>query len=176
MKVPEQFKIALKALKLLHPELLNIIGAQWCLESDFGRSDLAKKACNFSGLGYRDLAPFLHKNILERVGMYQYTGQDGDTKEYLKCYMPVDFAHVYLAFLRREVYNTPEIKVGELLQSPLALLGWIADQGFCGWVPGVKRKDYQTDEDYQQATHAEYVRSVLECSLSTNYQKLLREL
>lgn len=179
----EQFKIALRSLKRQYPTLLEIIGAQWALESNYGKSPLAREAANYSGLGYRDLSAHLPKDVWERVGKCEYTGQDGDTKDYLLLYKPADFPEVYMAFLSRPHYKIVETDPSVRIYSPkffdelpFHFMAHIASKGFCYWVKNVKRKDFETEEEYLRATFRQYLADVMICANSKKFRALLEEL
>jgi hypothetical protein len=185
IEISPEFRTALEKLKKSYPELSYLTGSQWCLESNFGRSILAKENFNFAGLGYRDLSNYLPLDTLQRVHEVTYMGQDQDRKSYLKLDDPADFAQVFFAFLKRPIYkiqfggrgfSEQNLYPWKWVDHPLLFLSHIATKGFCGWTPSVKRKDYETDEEYYRDTHADYVKSVLECSLSDNYRQIYNSL
>lgn len=166
------FISALRRLKQDHPVLFEVVSAQWCYESNYGNSLLARASNNFSGLKCRDLSPYLPRDIWERVGHHVHQDTKGDTDPYLKCYDPADFPEVYMAFLDREVYKRASYKgkfdpfLFEDLRHPTSFLAHIADCGFCAWIPKFNGT--------QQELYTEYVYRVLKVRHSKKYQELMR--
>lgn len=174
----QSFLIALRKLKEQHPALFPVIMAQWCYESNYGESPLAYNANNFSGLKYRDLSPYLPRDVWERVGQHPHTDRKGEHDPYIKCYLPSDFVDVYFAFLRREPYKrvywsgdypytvTPSALLA--MKRPATFLAWIAECGFCAWIP---RFTGTGSEMY-----TEYVFRVLKVQKSPKYKEILSRL
>lgn len=180
IEISPEFRTCLEVLKKDYESLAFLTASQMCVESNYGRSRLSSHF-NYCGLGYRDLSDYLPADVLSRVHEVTYTGQDQDTKSYLKLDDPADFPRVYFAFLKRSIYNIQFGGKGFTEQNfypwkwekyPLMFMAHVASKGFCGWTPSIKRKDYATDEEYYRDTHADYLRSVLECSLSENFHQL----
>jgi uncharacterized FlgJ-related protein len=79
------------------PHLKEVSIAQWALESDYGRSELAQKYLNFAGMKWRSemrgLATPVHYNAHDGAGIYcQFASLD-------------DFIAGYWAFLERSPYR-----------------------------------------------------------------------
>lgn len=181
IEIPDEFRTCLEVLKKDYEDLAFLVSAQMCLESNYGRSSVATDHHNYCGLGWRDLSNYLPADVLARVHEVTYTGQDQDTKSYLHVDDPADFPRVYFAFLKRSIYKIQFGGKGFTEQNffpwkwekyPLMFMAHVASKGFCGWTPSIKRKDYNSDEEYYRDTHADYLRSILKCSLSENFCQL----
>jgi hypothetical protein len=166
------FKLALIKLKQDYPVLFPVISAQWCYESNYGSSRLARNAKNYAGLKFRqDISCHLSKDVWTRVGKYIHKDTKGDTDPYVMCHKASDFVEVYMAFLSRSPYCAASYQgiidphlFGDLRQ-PTTFLAHIADCGFCAWIPRF--------EGTQQEIYTEYVYRVLKVLHSKKYREVV---
>ena len=149
IEISDEFRTCLEVLKKDYGDLAFLVGAQFSLESDYGKSRLSSHF-NYCGLGFRDLSNYLPADVLARVHEITYMGQDQDKKSYLKLDDPADFPRVYFAFLKRSIYKIQFGGKGFTEQNffpwkwekyPLMFMSHIASKGFCGWTPLIVTKN-----------------------------------
>lgn len=129
-----------------------VLAAQWCKESAYGTSKLAVEANNFSGLKSR--------KELSHFGEYPYLDWEGKYDPYVAVENPEDFILAYHAFIERSIYSGYE----QTLEDGEEYIRFIAGKGFCGSVPWVDRRDFDSYNDYVAEVRKEYAESVIKLS------------
>lgn len=178
---PKAFTEACKASKQMYPELGDLLLAWFWFESGGGKSKLSKKANNISGLKYRDLSPYIDREVWNRVEMLDYTDWENKSDPYLKLLDPWDFPIVFIGFLSRPVYlvhTTPiPTKAPDFYyEDCMGLMNHCLLKGYCGAISGVHRNDYPDGFKYREAIRLEYISRVLKVYYSQKFRNFLEAL
>jgi hypothetical protein len=154
----ELYKITHAGTRQEYKAVWRQIAAQWCLESNYGESTLAKHANNFAGLKWRkELDP-------DGLMKCDYKDWSNELDSYFKCNIPSEFPELYFKFINRKIYEWVIIK-------PNHFIFHLAESGFVGSLPGF----IPEGKDHRHSISSEYLRRINDILMSPKFKDLMSE-
>lgn len=154
----ELYKITHAGARQEYKAVWRQIAAQWCLESNYGESTLAKRGNNFAGLKWRqEIDPDKKQRLL-------YSDWQQREEYYFRCEFPSEFPELYFRFINRKIYEwvKPE---------PAHFIFQLAEAGFVGSLPGF----IPDEKDQRHSISSEYLRRINDILMSPKFNDLMSE-
>ena len=155
----ELYKITHLGTRQEYKAVWRQIAAQWCLESGWGESVLAKRGNNFAGLKWRqEIDPDKKQRLL-------YSDWEQKEEFYFRCENPAEFPELYFRFINRKIYADvrPEF--------PNRFIYDLAEAGFVGSLPGF----IPDEKDPRHSISTEYLRRINNILMSAKFNDLMSE-
>lgn len=154
----ELYKITHSGTRQEYKAVWRQIAAQWCLESNYGESTLAKHANNFAGLKWRqEIDPDKKQRLL-------YSDWQQKEEYYFRCENPAEFPELYFKFINRKIYEWVIIEPGHFIFH-------LAEAGFVGSLPGF----VPDEKDPRHSISSEYLRRINDILMSPKFSDLMTE-
>ena len=155
----ELYKITHSGTRQEYKAVWRQIAAQWCLESNYGESTLAKHANNFSGLKWR--------HELDPSGLMKcdYKDWSSESDIYFKCNIPTEFPELYFRFINRSIYSNVDPEF------PYRFIYDLAESGFVGSLPGF----VPNEKAIKHSIAEEYERRINDILMSPKFSDLMTE-
>jgi len=154
----ELYKITHAGTRQEYKAVWRQIAAQWCLESNYGESTLAKHANNFAGLKWR------HEIDLDKKQRLLYSDWEQKEEYYFRCEFPSEFPELYFRFINRRIYEAVKPK-------PESFIYELAKAGFVGSLPGF----VPDEKDLRHSMASEYERRINDILMSPKFSDLMTE-